>query len=102
MNLLSLAPLSESYDMFIALAFCYLPPFIWFYFGYKASKSGSYVKKQREGMPQGVYEWVKSDENVPFTKTGQFMIGVLWLVLGSIFFWGLLWSDHHDVWFTKP
>jgi len=101
MQLLTLAPISESYDMFIALAFCYLPPFIWFYFGWRASKSGSYVKKQRDGYPTGHYVWVKSNENVSFVKTGQFAIGLLWLVLGSIFFWGLLWSDHQDVWFIQ-
>jgi hypothetical protein len=101
MQLLTLAPISESYDMFIALAFCYLPPFIWFYFGWRASKSGSYVKKQRDGYPNGHYVWVKSNENVSFVKTGQFAIGLLWLFLGSIFFWGLLWSDHQDVWFIQ-
>lgn len=98
---LSLAPISESFDMFIALAFCYLPPFIWFYFGYKASKSGSRYKKQREGFPTGYYEWGYSDENVSFWKTGQFYIGVLWLFFGSLFFWAFMWPDHSDVWFVK-
>jgi hypothetical protein len=101
MQLLKLAPLSESLDMFIALGFCYLPVLVWFYFGWRASKSGSYVKKQREGFPFGHYEWVKSDENVPFTKTAQFKIGMLWLFFGSLFFWALLWPDHSDVWFVK-
>jgi hypothetical protein len=94
-----LAPFSESYDMFIAIAFCFIPPFIWFYFGYKASKSTTLVKKQKPGMPTGYYEWVKSDENVSFFKTGQFYIGLLWLFFGMIFFFGLLWPDHSDVWF---
>jgi hypothetical protein len=99
--LLTLAPLEYSFDMFVAIFFCFLPPFIWFYFGWKASKTGSYVKKQRPGMPTGVYEWVKSDENVPFVKTAQFIFGILWLALGAIFFFGLLWPDHHDVWFIQ-
>ena len=99
MTLLSLAPLAESFDMFIALAFCYLPPFLFFYFGWKASKSGSIVKKQREGRPPGYYEWVKSDVNVPFVKTAQFLFGLVWILLGTIFFWAFLWPDHHDVWF---
>lgn len=99
MTLLSLAPLAESFDMFIALAFCYLPPFIWLYFGWRASRSGSMVKRQRPGMPPGYYEWVPSDKNVPLTQTAQFKIALLWVVLGSIFFWALLWPDHHDVWF---
>jgi hypothetical protein len=98
---LSLAPFSESFDMFIALAFCYVPPFIWFYFGYKASKSGSLVKKQKPGFPTGYYEYVESDENVSFWKTGQFYIGILWLFLGTLFFWAFLWPDHSDVWFVK-
>jgi hypothetical protein len=84
--------------MFIALAFCYLPPFIFFYFGWKASKSGSMVKQQKPGVPN-IYEWVKSDQNVPFVKTAQFIFGLLWVLLGTIFFWALLWPDHHDVWF---
>ncbi len=94
-----LAPFSESYDMFIAIAVCYLPPVIWFYFGYRAAKSGSIQKRQREGMPPGYYEWVKSDVNVSFWNTGQFYIGILWLFLGTLFFWAFLWPDHHDVWF---
>ena len=98
---LEIAPLSESFDMFIALAFCYLPPFIWFYFGYKASKSGSLYKKQRENMPPGSYEWAESDENVSFWKTAQFYFGLTWIFLGSLFFWAFLWPDHHDVWFVK-
>jgi hypothetical protein len=95
---LSLAPLSESFDMFIALAFCFLPPFIWFYYGWKASKSGSYVKTKNE---LGYVVWEKSDVNVSFWKTGQFYIGALWLFLGAIFFFALLWPDHADVWFVK-
>jgi hypothetical protein len=98
---LTLAPLSESFDMFIALAFCYLPPFVFFYFGWRASKSGSIVKKQRPGMPPGYYEWKDSDEDVSFLETAQFYFGITWIILGSIFFWAMLWPDHHDVWFVK-
>lgn len=98
---LTLAPLSQSFDMFIALAFCYLPPFIFFYFGYKASKSGSIEKKQREGFGSGYYEWKDSDTNVSFFNTGQFYFGLTWIFLGSIMFWALLWPDHSDVWFVK-
>jgi len=98
---LSLAPLSQSFDMFLALAFCYLPPFIFFYFGYRASKSGSYEKRQMPGFGPGYYEWVKTDVNVSFWKTGQFYFGLVWIVLGTIFFWALLWPDHSDVWFIK-
>lgn len=92
-----LAPVAESWDMFLILAFCYLPPWVWFYFGWKASKSGSLVKKG-DGYPGG-YHLEESDENVPFTKTGQFWFGIMWLVLGSGFFWAIMWPDHHDVWF---
>ena len=56
------------------------------------------VKQQKPGLPN-VYEWVKSDQNVPFVKTAQFIFGLLWILLGTIFFWALLWPDHHDVWF---
>ena len=98
---LTLAPLSQSFDMFIALAFCYLPPFVFFYFGWRASKSGSIQKEQRPGFGPGYYEWKDSDVNISFWKTGQFYFGLTWLFLGTIFFWALLWPDHSDVWFVK-
>ena len=97
--LLEIAPLEFSFDMFIAIFFCYFPPILWFYFGWKASRSGSRYKKQKDGFPNGVYEWAESDINVSFWKTAQFKIGLLWIVFGTIFFWALLWPDHHDVWF---
>lgn len=97
--LIKLAPLAYCYDMFIAIAFCYLPAFIFMYFGWRASRSGSMVKKQKPNSPIGIYEWVKSDINVPILKTGFFQFGLVWILLGSIFFWGMLWPDHHDVWF---
>ncbi len=97
--LLKLAPLDLSFDMFVALFFCYFPPILWFFFGWKASRSGSLYKKQREGFPDGYYEWAESDINVSFWKTAQFKIGMLWIAFGTFFFWVLLWPDHHDVWF---
>lgn len=97
--LAKLAPLAESFDMFIALAFCYLPPFIFFYFGWKASRSGSLIKKQKPGAPRGIMEWVKSEENIPIYKTGFFQFGLVWILLASIFFWAFMWPDHQDVWF---
>lgn len=97
--LMKLAPLSDCYDMFVALAFCYLPAFIFMYFGWRASRSGSMVKKQKEGAPKGVTEWVKSDINVPLIKTGFFQFALVWIFLGSIFFWAILWPEHYDIWF---
>ena len=96
---MQLAPFKECFDMFIALAFCYIPPFIWLYFAYKASKSGS-VEKKSTGYPGG-YNWIESSKNIPIIRTGQFIIAVLWFVFGSLFFCALLWPDHHDVWFIS-
>ena len=92
-----LAPFADSYDMWVALAFCYLPVFIFIIFAYMSSKSGSWVKESL-GYRDG-YRWVKSDVNVPILKQGLFKMAILWLVLGSFFFWDFLWPDHHDVWF---
>lgn len=98
MQLLALAPISQSIDMFIALFFCYLPPILIFIYGWKASRSGSYEKViDRYGVPQ----WIERDKNIPFFSTGHFKFGLVWLILGSIFFWLLLWPDHSDVWFVK-
>ena len=94
-----LAPFADNYDMWIAIGFCYLPSLIWFYLGWRSSRSGSMVKVQKPGAPKGVIEWVKSDENVPILKTGFFQFGLVWILLGSIFFWAALWPDHHDIWF---
>lgn len=96
--LLKLAPIAQSYDMFIALFFCYFPVLIWFYYAWRASKSGSFVKTKND---LGYVVWEKSDVNVPFTKTAQFLMGILWLFFGTLFFFGLLWPDHSDVWFVK-
>jgi hypothetical protein len=101
MTLLALAPLAESFDFFLFLALCYLPPFIFFYFGWKASKSGSLVKRQVEGAAPGVTEWVESKENIPFIKTGQFKFGIYWILLATFFFFVFLWPDHRDVWFIN-
>jgi hypothetical protein len=95
---LKLAPISESYDMFIALAFCYVPVLIWFYFAWRASKSGSFVKTKND---LGYVVWVPSEKNVPFHETAQFYMGLLWFFFGSLFFWLLLWPDHSDVWFIN-
>ena len=98
MTLLTLAPFAESYDMFIAIAFCFLPPFIWWYYGYKASKSGS-IKKVPTGYPGG-YKWEKDPTvNVSFWKTAHFIFGALWMFFGALFFFAFLWPDHSDVWF---
>ena len=92
-----LAPISESFDMWVALAFCYIPIIPILIFAYKASKSGSMV--QESLGYKGGYKWVKSDINVPFVKTGLFKFAIVWFIFGSLFFWGILWPDHHDVWF---
>ncbi len=98
MTLLALAPLAECYDMFIAIAFCFVPPFIWFYYGYKASKSGS-IEKESTGYPGG-YKWKDTPKvNVSFWVTAQFWFGLIWLLGGTLFFFAGLWPQHHDVWF---
>jgi len=94
-----LAPLAENYDMWIAIAFCYLPVIIFTILAYRSSKSGSMVKEHVPGTPDWVTRWVKSDENIPFVKNAWFKFALVWLLLGSIFFWGALWPDSHDVWF---
>jgi len=96
MNFLALAPLAESGDMFVAIVFCFLPPFIWWYVGWKASKSGS-IRKESTG--NGGYKWVYDQVNVSFFKTAHWYFGLLWLVLGTLFFFAGLWPQHHDVWF---
>jgi hypothetical protein len=88
----------NNYDMWIGLLFCYGPIIIFLINAYRSSKSGSLVKKSL-GY-RGGYEWVKSDINVPFIKTGWFGFAMVWLVLGSVFFWGFLYPEHSDVWFT--
>jgi hypothetical protein len=89
----------NNYDMWIALAFCYLPIIALLIMAYKASKSGSLVKEPINS--RGGYKWVKSDVNVPFVKTGWFQLAIVWFVLGSVFFWLILWPDHHDIWLSK-
>lgn len=92
-----LAPFADNFDMWIALAFCYLPSLIFFYLGWRASKSGSMIKVKEQNSNN--IKWVASNENVPILKTGFFQFGLVWVLLGSIFFWVALWPDHHDVWF---
>lgn len=97
MQLLRLAPLSQSYDFFIAILFSYFPPFVILLYGWFASRSGSYEKRYKNGVP----EWVELKSNVPLYKTSQFKFAILWLFFGSIFFWLFLWPDFSDVWFIK-
>lgn len=94
-----LAPLAENFDMWIAIAFCYLPIIPLLILAYISSRSGSMVKQHQPGTPEWQYTWVKSDINVPIVKTGWFQFAIVWLVFGSLFFWVALWPDHHDVWF---
>ena len=92
--LLKIAPFSQSYDFWIAIFFCYVLAFVWLYFGYRASRSGSRV--------QNVHgQWIEGKGNKPIEQTGHFKMFLLHLVLGSIFFWANLWPDHHDVWFIN-
>ena len=95
--LLSLAPLSQSYDFFIAIFCCFILAFVWLYYAYKASKSGS-VEKKSTGYPGG-YQWIDSKVNVPIYQTGHFYMFILHVVFGTIIFI-LLWADHADVWFN--
>lgn len=95
----NLAPAKDSHDMFIALAFCYAPVLLFLYFAYRASKSGSMVKKQlwyRDG-----FKWVSDTGNIKIWQSGWIPFAITWLLLGSIFFWAILWPDHHDVWFVQ-
>lgn len=57
---------------------------IFFYFGYRASKSGS----EQYQKVNGVERLVSSDKNVPIHKTGQFVFAViLWLATVGIIVW---------------
>lgn len=93
MELLKLAPWALSYDFWIAIAFCYGGALPWMFNAYKASKSGSeYLDVLR-------MKWVQTKENMPIYKSGYFWFSLLWIGICSIFFWALLWPQHHDVWF---
>jgi hypothetical protein len=89
----------NNFDMWIAIAFCFLPIIPLLIIAYISHRSKSKVKEQVPGAVAGVTRWVPSDKNVPFHKIAWFQFALVWLVLGSIFFFGLLWPDHHDVWF---
>lgn len=93
-----LAPLADNFDMWIAIAICYLPIIPLLILAYISSKSGSMVKEKIPGSPHNI-RWVKSDKNIPFYKNAWFHFALVWLLLGSLFFWVALWPDHHDVWF---
>jgi hypothetical protein len=90
----------NNYDMWIGIFFCYAPIIVFLILAFIASKSGSIYQRQKKGAAKGVIEWIKSDVNVPIYKQGFFYFAIVWLVLGSIFFWGFLYPDHHDIWFT--
>jgi hypothetical protein len=100
MNLLwKLAPFADNYDMWIAIAFCFLPIIPLLILAYISHRSGSQKKVQVPGAAPGVMHWVPDVGNVPFHKIAWFQFALVWLLLGSIFFFGLLWPDYHDVWF---
>ena len=88
----------NNFDMWIAIAFCFLPIIPLLIIAYISSKSGSMVKERIPGSPHNI-RWVKADKNIPFHKNAWFQFALVWLILGSIFFFGALWPDHHDVWF---
>lgn len=89
----------NNFDMWIAIAFCFLPVILLLILAYKSSRSGSMVKVHKPGAAPWIYEWVKSDENIPFVKNAWFKFAIVWLILGALFFFGALWPDHHDIWF---
>jgi hypothetical protein len=91
---------ANNFDMWIGILFCYIPIIPMLIFAYKASKSGSFIKVQKPGAPRGVTIWIESKENIPLIKTGWFQFAMIWLALGSLLFWGFLYPDHHDIWFT--
>lgn len=90
---------ANNYDMWLGILFCYAPIIPMLILAYKASKSGSLVATQKPVAVPGVTEWKESKENIPFIKTGWFQFAMIWLILGSLFFWGFLYPDHHDMWF---
>jgi hypothetical protein len=94
-----LAPLADNFDMYIAILICYLPIIPLLILAYVSSKSGSQVTEHVPGTAPWLTRWVKSKENIPFHKNTWFHFALVWLLLGSIFFWVALWPDHHDVWF---
>lgn len=94
-----LAPLADNFDMWIAIAFCYLPIIPLLIIAYISSKSGSKVTEHIPGTAPWQTRWVKSDENTSFIKNAWFKFAIVWFILGSLFFWVALWPDHHDVWF---
>jgi hypothetical protein len=89
----------NNFDMWIAIAFCFLPVIPLLIIAYKSYKSGSQKKVQVPGAAPGLTHWVPDEGNVPFTKNAWFQFAVIWLILGALFFFGALWPDHHDIWF---
>jgi hypothetical protein len=88
----------NNFDMWIAIAFCFLPIIPLLILAYKSHKSGSQKKVQVPGAAPGVMHWIPDVGNVPFYKIAWFQFALVWLLLGSIFFFLLLWPDYHDVW----
>lgn len=93
MTLLTLAPLADSYDMFIAIFFCFIAPFSLLPGAFKAHNSGT--KYYDHNLKMWIYN---KEDKIPIYKTGQFMLFALWLVLGLGFFI-FLGSDRWDIWF---
>jgi hypothetical protein len=98
MTFLKLAPFAQSYDFWIAIFFCYIASLVWLYLAYRASRSGSITMKIEKFKPNVE---THSDENIPLWKHGYFVFFCLHIVLGSFFFWVMLWPDHKDVWFIN-
>jgi hypothetical protein len=89
----------NNFDMWIAIAFCFLPVIPLLILAYKSYKSGSVVKEHMPGTAPWQTRWVKSEVKVPFVQNAWFQFAVIWLILGALFFFGALWPDHHDIWF---
>lgn len=92
MTLLTLAPFADSYDMFIAIFFCFIAPFFFLPRAFQSAKSGTKMYDHNLRM------WLYDKKPIPVYKTGQFVLFALWLVFGLAFFI-FLGSDRWDVWF---
>lgn len=96
MTFLKLAPFAQSYDFWIAIFFCYIASLVWLFLAWRASRSGSITTIIEDFKPTVEKH---SDENIPIYKQGYFVFFCLHIVLGSFFFWAMLWPDYQDVWF---
>lgn len=95
----NLAPAKDSHDMFIAIGFCYAPILIFIYLAYRASRSGSIVKKAT--WYRGGFKFEYSPGNISFWQSAWVFFAACWFLGGSFFFWVMLWPQHHDVWFVQ-